>query len=169
MEILAYLDDVSIARATRDDVDIIERLLADDPTSPKHVATTTLISDDILGEAHETCGLATAFERIDRDPNQLLAVVLDDTERVIGTFQLSFLSTMARGGAMRAIVNGARIRAGDDSVAVGRDVFRWIKERARTEGARVLMVATEKDRSHVHGFYTTMGFRPTHEGLTLVL
>lgn len=169
MEILAYLDEVSIARADVDHLGVIERLLADDPTSPQHVATTTLISDDMLGECPDCPDLSAAFARIDGDPNQLLAVVLDAAEHVIGTFQITFVTTLARGGAMRAVVNGARIRAGEDSVEVGREVFRWIRKRARSEGARVLMVSTEKDRSHVHGFYTTMGFRQTHEGLTLPL
>ena len=89
MQILADLDDILIAKATRDHLSVIERLLADDPTSPNHVATTTLIGDEVLGEAPAGADLVAAFERIDADPNQVLAVILDDTERVIGTFQLS--------------------------------------------------------------------------------
>lgn len=169
MEILGYLDDVSVARATREHVGVIERLLADDQTSPQHVATTTLISDDLLGEAPPGCDLYEAFVRIDSDPNQLLAVVLDDTDRVIGTFQLSFLTSLARGGAVRAVVTAARIRSGGDALRVAKDVFTWIVEYARSQQARVLVVMTEKDRAHIHGFYTTMGFRPSHDGLTLPL
>lgn len=169
MQILADLDDLLIAKATRDHLGVIERLLADDPTSPSHVATTTLVGDELLGDAPPGADLAAAFERIDADPNQLLAVVLDDTERVIGTFQLSLIPTLARGGGVRAMVNGARIRAGKDSVLIAKRVFGWIVQYSRKEGARVLLVVTDKARAHLYGFYTTMGFRSSHDGLTLPL
>ena len=85
MEILADLGDVSLARATRDHVGTIERLLADDPTSPRHVATNTLISDDLLGVGPADADLEAVFEQIVADPNQALIVVLDEGDRVIGT------------------------------------------------------------------------------------
>ncbi|MFP5416166.1 MAG: GNAT family N-acetyltransferase [Actinomycetes bacterium] len=169
MEILAELDGISVARATPALIPTIERLLADDPTSPQHVATTTLISDDALGPTPEGSDLTQAFARIDSDPNQLLAVILDEDERVIGTFQLTFMPSMSRGGAVRAIVSGARVRAGSDSIAIGKRVFSWLVEHARNQGARMLVVITDKNRAHIHGFYTTMGFRPSHDGLTMPL
>lgn len=169
MEILAELDGVTVARATREHIATIERLLADDPISPQHVATTTLTSDDLLGPEPEEPDLEAVFDRIDGDPNQRLVVVLDDDERIVGTAQLSFISSMARGGGVRAFVTGARIRAGADSVAIGRRLFAWLIVHARQEGARVLVVITDKNRAHIHGFYTTMGFRPSHDGLVLPL
>lgn len=169
MDILADLGDVSVARASREHISAIERLLADDPTSPQHVATTNLVSDDMLGESPADADLELAFQRINDDPHQDLFVVLDDGDRAIGTLQLSLLPTMARGGGVRGIVTGARIRAGADSISIARRVFGWLIEHARERGARVLIIVTDKNRAHIHGFYTTMGFRPTHEGLTLVL
>lgn len=169
MDTLVYLDAISIARATREHIPSIERLLADDPTSPRHVATTTLIGDSVLGDPPEDADLEAAFDRIDSDPNQLLAVVLDESERVVGTFQLTFLTTMARGGGTRAIITGARVQSRPDALAIAKDVFTWIADYAASVGARALIVSTERDRSHIHGFYTTMGFRHTHDGLTLPL
>ena len=55
MQILVELGDVAVARAAREHLPTIARLLADDPTSPQYVATTTLVSDDIgeeIGRAH---------------------------------------------------------------------------------------------------------------------
>ncbi|QIK72465.1 GNAT family N-acetyltransferase [Propioniciclava coleopterorum] len=169
MEILAELDGATIIRATREHIPTIERLLADDPTSPQHVATTTLISDEVLGPTPGDSDLEAAFERIDSDPNQSLLVILDDSDRIIGTLQLSFVTTMARGGGIRAFCSGARIRAGADSIAIGKEVFAWMVGYAKSRGARVLMVTTDKDRAHIHGFFTTMGFRATHDALTLPL
>ncbi|MDO5534615.1 MAG: GNAT family N-acetyltransferase [Propionibacteriaceae bacterium] len=169
MEILADLGDVSVARATREHISAIERLLADDPTSPKHVATTNLVSDDLLGEGPDGADLEVAFERIDNDPHQDLFVVLDEGDRAIGTFQLSLLPTMARGGGIRGIVTGARVRAGADSISIARRVLDWLSDHARERGARVLIIITDKNRSHIHGFYTTMGFRKSHEGMVLPL
>ncbi|TBT85864.1 GNAT family N-acetyltransferase [Propioniciclava sinopodophylli] len=169
MDFLVDLGDVCVARATREHISAIERLLADDPTSPQHVATTNLVSDDMLGEGPQGADLEEAFARIDADPNQDLFVVLDDGDRAIGTMQLSLLPTMARGGGIRGVVTGARIRAGADSIIIARRVVGWLAEHARERGARVLIIITDKNRAHIHGFYTTMGFRQSHEGLVLPL
>lgn len=169
MEILADLGDIAVARATREHVGTIERLLADDPTSPRHVATTTLTSDDILGAGPADADLLAAFEVIDADPNQEVLVVLDDGDRAIGTVQVTFVPSLARGGGVRAVVTGARVRAGDDSISIAKRVFAWLIEHSRERGARVVVVLSEKDRAHIHGFYTTMGFRASHDGLTLPL
>ena len=59
---MADLGDIAVARATREHVGTIERLLADDPTSPRHVATTTLTSDDILGAGPADADLLAAAE-----------------------------------------------------------------------------------------------------------
>lgn len=169
MEILAELETATIVRATHEHIPTIERLLADDPTSPHHVATTTLISDEVLGQTPFEANLEAIFDQIDSDPNQALLVVLDDGDRVIGTLQISFLTTMARGGGIRAVVSGARIRAGADSITIGKEVFTWLVGYTKSRGARVLMVTSDKDRAHINGFFTTMGFRASHDTLTLPL
>ena len=169
MEILAVLGDVSVARATRDHISAIERLLADDPTSPQHVATTNLVSDDLLGAGPVGPDHDATIARHHQDPTHPLIGVLDDGDRAIGTLQLSLLPTMARGGGIRALVTSARVRAGADSVSISRRVFQWMTGYAREKGARVLIVVTDKNRAHIHGFYTTMGFRASHEGLVLPL
>lgn len=169
MDTLVYLDTVSIARATAEHVPVIERLLADDPTSPQHVATTTLVGDSVLGEGPDDADLTAAFEVIDADPNQLLAVIMDDTGHVIGTFQVSLLTSLARGGGSRAIITGARIRSGPDAVDVAKQILAWITEYAASRGARAVVVSTERDRAHIQSFYTTLGFRHTHDGLSLPL
>lgn len=169
MEILVDLGDVSLARATREHVPTIERLLADDPTSPRHVATATLVSDDILGAGPPDADLNAVFDLIDADPHEELLVILDEGDRVIGTLQLSFVHTMARGGGVRAVVSGARVRGGSDSISIAKRVFAWVVDHCRARGARVLIVMSDKNRAHLHGFFTTMGFRPSHDGLTLPL
>lgn len=169
MEILAELGDVAVARAEQAHLPTIARLLADDPKSPQYVATTTLISDELLGPLRAVLDLEPFFARIDADPNQLLAVILDEGDRVIGTFQISLIPTLGRGGALLAVASNARVRAGSDSVPVAKRVFSWVIDYARAQEAKALVVITDKDRAHMHGFFTTMGFRSSHDGLVLPL
>ena len=92
---------------------------------------------------------------------------LTEAERVMGPLQLTVVRPVARGSVARAVFSGARIRAGHDSLGIAKRMFAWAIDHARSRGARVLIVMSEKNRAHIHGFYTTMGFRPSHDGLTL--
>ena len=81
------MSDVSMRRATVNDLQAIISLLANDP----------------LGAAREDPSVPLrvtylqAFEAIDADPNQFLAVAtLDDT--VVGTLQLTFIPTCREWG-----------------------------------------------------------------------
>lgn len=62
------------------------------------------LADDRLGSSRESADpeamirYRAAFAEIASDPNQFLCVV-EDGEEVVGTFQLSFISGLSRGGA----------------------------------------------------------------------
>src|SRR5882672_7928445 len=80
---------ITIRRARREDVDIIVRMLADDP----------------LGGARERLedplppSYFRAFERIDRDQNIQLMVAEDNDGAVIGCLQLCILPGSMRSGS----------------------------------------------------------------------
>lgn len=66
-----------------------------------------LLADDDLGSAREVVSdpvdirYLAAFAAIEADPNQLLAAAIDETDRVVGCLQLSFLPGLSRTGMWR--------------------------------------------------------------------
>ncbi|WP_421877391.1 GNAT family N-acetyltransferase [Marinoscillum sp.] len=147
---------MKIRRATREDVMFIVEMLADDELGSQREHYT-----DPLPHAYYD-----AFESIDKDPLQELMVVEIDG-RVVGTFQLSFIHYLTYQGGMRAQIEAVRIHKDHRGTGVGTNVFEWAIERARSRGAHVLQLTTDKKRPDALRFYEALGFRATHEGMKL--
>ena len=84
--------EIAFRRAKRTDIAVIVAMLADDKLGSSR--------EDIrepLAEAY-----LKAFEAIDTDPNQFLAV-MTEADRVVGTLQLTFIAGLSRRGALRGI------------------------------------------------------------------
>jgi GNAT superfamily N-acetyltransferase len=135
--------DPRFRRACRDDVPAIVPLLADDP----------------LGAARETAGAGgipeaywRAFEAIDADPRQLLMVAELDG-RVVGTLQLSFISSLTYRGGERAQIEAVRIEAGSRGRGAGRAMVLWAIEQARLRGCRLVQLTTDRRRPDALRFY----------------
>lgn len=141
----------SISRAARDDVASIVELL----------------SDDILGSTRETTNLEpylAAFRDVDADPNQFLAVVHDSDDRVCGTFQLTLIPGLSRGGTKRLQIEAVRLRSSTRGKGLGSAVFAWAHEWGRSRGANLAQLTTDKKRNDAHRFYDSLGYVATHEG-----
>lgn len=149
---------LSIRRATRADLPAIVHLLA----------------DDSLGAAREAdveplpAGYDTAFEAIDRDPNQEL-VVAEVDGRAIGVLQLTFIPYLTYQGSWRALIEGVRVAADRRSGGVGRQLIEWCIERARQRGCRMVQLTSDKSRTGAIRFYQGLGFVASHEGFKLHL
>lgn len=147
-----------VRRARRADVPEIVRLLADDP----------------LGQARETLtdplpeSYYQAFEAIEADPNQFLAVV-EQKGHIVGTFQLSFIPGMSRKGAWRAQIEAVRIKHELRNQGLGQVVMQWAIEQARQRGCALVQLNTDKSRPAAHRFYQRLGFISSHEGMKLKL
>ena len=91
-------------------------------------AIVTMLADDPLGAAREDAslplaqGYLDAFDAIDADPNQLLAVAVDGAE-VIGTLQITFLAGLSRKGAWRGQIEAVRVAGHRRSGGIGRLMF----------------------------------------------
>lgn len=153
------LGDGQRVRAARpDDVPDIVRLLADDPLGAKR-------------ERYETplpASYGTAFERIDADPGQFLAVV-EDGGSVKGTLQLSIIPYLTYQGRPRALIEAVRVDASLRGTGVGRRLFEWAIERAREAGCHLIQLTTDKQRPDALRFYEGLGFVASHEGMKLKL
>jgi GNAT superfamily N-acetyltransferase len=145
-----------LRRAVAADVPDIVALLTDDPLGAQRE----------LGVDH--AGYASAFERIDADPSELL-VVADDGGEVVGTLQLSFLPSLSRGGALRAQVEAVRVSSGRRGGGLGRAMVQWAVEESRARGCGVVQLTTDKSRVDAHRFYAPLGFTASHEGFKLPL
>jgi GNAT superfamily N-acetyltransferase len=97
-------------------------------------------------------GYYEAFSRINHDSTQYLMVAELDG-KVIGTFQVTFLTYLAAGGREDCQIESVHV----DS-----------KYRGQGIGEKI-QLTTNKKRKDAHRFYERLGFVMTHEGAKLVL
>lgn len=73
-----------------------------------------MLADDHLGKDRESPdnldAYTRAFEAVDADPKQILAVA-EDAGELVGTVRLTFVRGMARQGATSVLVNEVRVRS----------------------------------------------------------
>ena len=145
-----------IRRATEDDVPAIVAMLADD------VLGATRESPDDLAPYRK------AFQDIDADPNQFLAVAERDGE-VVGTLQLTYLPGLSRKGGARAQIEAVRVRATERGTGLGSKLITWAVDQARERGCIVVQLTTDTTRTDAHRFYEQLGFTASHLGFKLTL
>lgn len=141
----------TLARATRQDIGPLSRLLA----------------DDVLGSERETedeRAYVAAFEEIDADPHHLLVVLRDSDNQVVGTFQLTLIPGLARGGAKRLQIEAVRLASSTRGSGLGSAVFAWIHDYGRQHGAALAQLTTDKQRADAHRFYERLGYSASHVG-----
>jgi GNAT superfamily N-acetyltransferase len=149
---------IEIRRAGRDDLGAIISLLADDLLGQRRELASDPPADEYVA----------AFEAIDADPDQLLAVMVDGSV-VVGTLQLTFIPGLARRGAVRAQIEGVRIASGRRGEQLGERFFEWAIAQCRARGCAFVQLTTDRTRTDAHRFYDRLGFEPTHIGYKLKL
>lgn len=149
---------VSFREAKRDDVPAIVALLADDP-----LGMTREQAGDELPE-----GYWTAFDAIERDPNNMLVVAEVDGQ-IVGTLQLTYIPGLTYTGGERAQIEGVRVSAEQRGQGVGQALIGWVIEQARDRGCRVVQLTTDRQRPDAIRFYQKIGFRPSHMGMKFPL
>ena len=150
---------VDFRRAAREDLPAIVRLLADDPLGSKRETYAVP-----LPESYHT-----AFDAIDRDPNNELVVVETADKQVIGVLQITFIPYLTYRGGWRAQIEGVRVAAESRSSGIGRQLFLWAIERARQRGCHLVQLTSDKARPDAIRFYEGLGFVASHEGMKLHL
>lgn len=149
---------ISFRRATRADLPAIVKLLA----------------DDVFGRSRENGGepldprYITAFEAVDADPRQILAVAeLDGV--VMGTMQLTFMPGIGRLGALRGQIESVHIAEDLRGQGHGAAMMQWAIDRARERGCAFVQLTSDRRRAGAHAFYEGLGFEPSHVGYKLFL
>ncbi|KAA9353428.1 GNAT family N-acetyltransferase [Larkinella humicola] len=133
-----------------------------------------MLSDDKLGTSRERFELplpktyTEAFARIVGDPYQELMVAELNAE-IVATFQLSFIQYLTYQGGIRAQIEAVRVKSDYRGQGIGKAVFDYAIERARSKGAHVVQLTTDKKRPDAIRFYESLGFVDSHEGMKLHL
>ncbi|WP_018682083.1 GNAT family N-acetyltransferase [Actinokineospora enzanensis] len=134
-------------------------------------AIVAMLADDPLGATRESPGdprYAEAFAEIAADDRQLLVVAERDGE-VVGTLQLTFTPGLSRLGAVRATIEGVRVRADRRGDGLGHALIEWAIDAARERGAIMVQLTTDASREEAHRFYRRFGFVASHIGMKLPL
>ena len=133
-------------------------------------AIVAMLADDALGATRESPDDLTpyrkAFQDIDADPNQFLAVADRDGE-VVGTLQLTYLPGLSRKGGTRAQIEAVRVRATERGTGLGSQLITWAVDQARERGCILVQLTTDTARTDAHRFYEQLGFTASHLGFKL--
>ncbi|RDJ16918.1 GNAT family N-acetyltransferase [Rhizobium grahamii] len=130
-----------------------------------------LLSDDDLGATREVVSdppdtrYIAAFAAIEADANQLLAVAVDERDRVVGCLQLTFIPGLSRTGMWRGQIESVRVARDARGSALGSDFIEWAVGRCAERGCGLVQLTSDKSRTESIRFYEKMGFVASHEGL----
>jgi ribosomal protein S18 acetylase RimI-like enzyme len=133
-----------------------------------------MLADDDLGAQREdssqplNSNYRTAFDAIDRDPNNIL-VVAEVEQSIIGMLQLTFIPYLTHIGSWRCLIEGVRIHPDYRGKGLGRTLIEWSIDAARKRQCQIVQLTSDKQRPEALRFYESLGFNATHEGFKLKL
>ncbi|KKJ77673.1 GNAT family acetyltransferase [Kiloniella litopenaei] len=133
-----------------------------------------MLADDELGAKREDNSVPVnskyiqAFEAIDKDPNQYLAVV-EQGKEIVGCLQLTFIPGLSRLGMWRGQIESVRISSTHRGSGLGSQMFEWAISECRKRGCELVQLTTDKARPDALKFYEKLGFKASHEGMKLNL
>lgn len=109
-----------------------------------------------------------AFAAIARSPENQLFVACDG-ERVVGTFQLTFIPNLTGRGALRVKVESVKVASARRSQGIGAEMMAHAEAVARARGARLLELTSNGRRADAHRFYERIGYEQSHKGFKKLL
>ena len=133
-----------------------------------------MLADDELGAQREdssqplNSSYRSAFDAIDRDPNNALIVAEIDAS-IVGMLQLTFIPYLTHIGSWRCLIEGVRVHPEYRGQGLGTALIEWAIEAARKRQCRILQLTSDKQRPDALRFYEALGFEATHEGFKLRL
>jgi len=150
---------LSFRRATRNDLKAIIDLLANDALGQGR---------EVVSDEPDAAYLA-AFEAIERDANQLLAVGTLTDGTIAACLQLSFIPGLSRQGQWRGQIESVRVAEAARGQGAGRQMMAWAIAECKKRGCGLVQLTSDKTRGDAIRFYESLGFVASHEGLKLSL
>ncbi|EFG74875.1 condensation domain protein [Mycobacterium parascrofulaceum ATCC BAA-614] len=141
-----------VQRATREHVGVIAQLL----------------SDDEFGQDREGAELEryeAAYDIVVRNRSNYLGVVLNGSDMVVATVQLTIIPGLSRGGATRLQIEGLRVAKAERAQGLGTALVEWAHNYGRAHGAQLAQVTTDEARERARAFYRRLGYHAAHVGL----
>ncbi len=138
-------------------------------------AIVELLANDKLGQLREDYQeplpnqYYLALDRILADPNQELMVLFNESNKVIGTLQLSFIQYLTYQGGIRAQIEAVRVHEDYRGKGLGQYLFECAIAMAKERNTHVIQLTTDKKRPDALKFYKRLGFKSSHEGMKLHL
>ena len=129
-------------------------------------AVLALLRDDNLGSQREGADLSdyrTAFCRMQEEGNNTL-IVGELAEKIIATYQLTFISGLSLRAARRAQIESVRVAGDVRGQKIGEAMIANAEMRAKAAGCRLLQLTMNSERTDSARFYQRLGFTPSHIG-----
>src|SRR3990167_5516728 len=145
------MQDLIIRDALEADLPFIVGLIANDPIA---AARDTELPGDAAAQMD-------GFQAIVADPNHRL-LVAELAETPVGSFQLSFIPGVARGGAGRGQIEAVRVAPAHQGRGIGEAMMRWAIEQCRDRGCALVQLTSDRSRTDAHRFYERLGFAASH-------
>ncbi|OED38674.1 hypothetical protein AB833_18460 [Chromatiales bacterium (ex Bugula neritina AB1)] len=82
---------------------------------------------------------------------------------------LTFIPYLTHTGTWRRLIEDVRIHSDFRGQGIGAALFKWAIARARTRGAGMIQLTSDKQRPKAIRFYEQLGFIASHEGMKLKL
>jgi len=149
---------LAIRRATLEDVPAIRALLADDELGRTR--------EDLSEEGLER--YMKAFEAIAADERNWLYVA-EEAGRIVGTWQVTYIPYLSRGGNERAHIEAVRVASDRRGEGIGRAMMRHALDEAKARGCLLAQLTSDRTRPDAHRFYESLGFTASHSGFKMVL
>jgi len=137
-------------------------------------AIVNLLLEDELGQTRESKkpelnqNYVDAFHRIDGDLNQYLMVVEGGGE-IVATCHLTIMPSLTFTGATRMQIEAVRVAEKYRGQKIGEWMMDAAIAYAKSKGATILQLTTNKKRPRAKTFYKKIGFEASHEGMKLYL
>lgn len=152
------MHDLVIRDAVETDLPFIVGLIASDPVAAAR-------DPEAPGDA---AAQIEGLRAIDADANHRLLVV-ERAGTPVGSFQISFIPGVARGGAWRGQIEAVRVAPSHQGQGIGQAMMRWAIEQCRDRGCALVQLTSDRNRADAHRFYERLGFAASHSGFKLKL
>lgn len=132
-----------------------------------------LLADDGLGRGREDASdlapYEAAFDAMQNGAGNDYILAIDEDGSILGCMQFTLIHGLSRGGALRAQIEGVRVSRAARGQGIGAKLFHHAIERARSEGATLVQLTSDLQRSDAIRFYQGLGFVHSHAGMKLAL
>ena len=133
-----------------------------------------LLLEDDLGQTRESNSkeldkrYIEAFHKINIDPNQYLMVV-EKANEFVGTCHLTVMPSITFIGSTRMQIEAVRVTQKYRGQKIGEWMMQEAIKYAKSKGASIIQLTTNKQRTSAKHFYEKLGFEASHEGMKLYL